>query len=142
MQVKALKKKLKDKKGEISEAKGQLYQAKEDAVREYHDSDAFLKELGGSFADGFDDCFHQIKASFPDLDLSHISIDAHAQTLAHWVYSKGTNELFANDSPHDPQGVGETAYKDQGKSVEDDARPVEGNHVAKEKDGDNSTDLQ
>ena len=141
-QVEALKKILKDKEGEISEAKGQLCQAKEDAVREYCDSDAFLKELGGSFADSFDDCFHQVKASFPDLDLSHISIDAHAQTPVHWVYSKGTNELFADDSPYDPQGVGETAHKDQGKSVEDEARLVEGNHVAKEKDGENSTDLQ
>ena len=43
---------------EILEAKGQLRQAKEDAVREYRDSDALLKELGGSFANDFDDCFH------------------------------------------------------------------------------------
>ena len=43
---------------------------------EYRDSDALLKELGGSFVDGFDDCFHQVKASFLDLDLSHISIEA------------------------------------------------------------------
>ena len=42
---------------EILEAKGQLRQAKEDAVREYRDSDALLKELGGSFANGFDNCF-------------------------------------------------------------------------------------
>ena len=41
---------------EILEAKGQLRQAKEDAVREYRDSDALLKELGGSFANGFDNC--------------------------------------------------------------------------------------
>ena len=43
---------------------------------EYRDSDALLKELGGSFVDSFDDCFHQVKASFLDLDLSHISIEA------------------------------------------------------------------
>ena len=58
MQVEALKKILKDKETEISEAKGHLHQAKEDVVREYHDSDALLKELGGSFANDFDDCFH------------------------------------------------------------------------------------
>ena len=58
MQVEALKKILKDKEAEISEAKGHLHQAKEDVVREYHDSDALLKELGGSFANDFDDCFH------------------------------------------------------------------------------------
>lgn len=69
---------------------------------EYRDSDALLKELGGSFVDGFDDCFHQVKASFLDLDLSHISIEAQAQTLAHPVYSEGINELFVDDSTPDP----------------------------------------
>ena len=34
-----------------------LCQAKEDVVREYRDSNTLLKELGGSFADGFDDYF-------------------------------------------------------------------------------------
>jgi len=63
-----LKKILKDK-GEILEVKCQLRQAKEDAIKEY-------KELDGSFADIFDDCFLQVKASFSSLDLSHISIDA------------------------------------------------------------------
>jgi len=58
-----LKKILKDKEAEISEVKRHLRQAKEDAVREYRDSNAFLKELGGFFADGFDDCFRQVKAS-------------------------------------------------------------------------------
>ena len=69
---------------------------------EYRDSDTLLKELGGSFVDSFDDCFHQVKASFLDLDLSHISIEAQAQTLAHPVYSEGINELFVNDSTPDP----------------------------------------
>ena len=55
--VEALKEILKDKEGEISEAKHQLRQAKEDVVREYRDFDTLLKELGGSFTDGFDDCF-------------------------------------------------------------------------------------
>jgi len=56
----------------------QLRRAKEDAIKEYHDSDALLFELGGSFADGFDDCLRQVKASFLDLDLSKISINAQA----------------------------------------------------------------
>ena len=55
--VEALKEILKDKKGEITEAKNQLCQAREDTAREYRDSDVLLKELGGSFVDGFDDCF-------------------------------------------------------------------------------------
>ena len=76
VQVKALKEIRKDKEKEILEAKIQLRQAKEDAIREYHDFDTLLKELGGFFADEFDDCFRQVKTSFPNLDLSHISIDA------------------------------------------------------------------
>ena len=137
-----LKKILTDKEGEISEAKGQLRQAKEDAVREYRDSDTLLKELGGSFADGFDDCFHQVKASFLDLDLSHISIDAQAQTPAYPIYFEGTDELFADDSIHDPQGARETAHEDQGKFVKDEVRPIEGNRIAEEKDRENPIDRQ
>ena len=76
VQVKALKEIRKDKEKEILEAKIQLRQAKENAIREYHDFDTLLKELGGFFADEFDDCFRQVKTSFPNLDLSHISIDA------------------------------------------------------------------
>ena len=58
--------------------KKQLYQAKGDAIREYRDSNALLYELDGSLADGFNDCFCQVKASFPDLDLSKISINTKA----------------------------------------------------------------
>ena len=75
-QVEELKKILKDKKGEITKTKGQLRQAKEDVVRKYRDSETLLKEISGSFADSFDDCFRQIKASFLDLNLSHIFINA------------------------------------------------------------------
>jgi len=75
-QVEALNKILKDKEAEISKAKSQLCHAKEVAIREYHDSDNLFSELGGSFADSFDDCIRQVKASFPYLDLSHVSIDA------------------------------------------------------------------
>ena len=74
-QVEALKKILKDKDDEVAKVKGQLRHAKEDTFREYRDSDDLLRELGGSFADDFDDCFRQVKASFSDLDLSRISID-------------------------------------------------------------------
>ena len=75
-QVEALNKILKEKEGEISEAKSQLRHAKDVAIKEYHDFDDLLRELGGSFAEGFDNCIGQVKASFLDLDLSHINIDA------------------------------------------------------------------
>ena len=135
-QVKALKKILKDKEEEILEA-NQLCQAKEDAIKEYYDSNDLLRELNSSFANGFDDCFHQVKASFPNLDLSHIFINAQAQTPTHPVYFEGIDKLFADDSTHDPQGIGETAREDQGKSIEGKARPVEENCIVKEKDGEN-----
>ena len=46
--TKDLKKALEDKEKEVR-------QAKEVAVLEYHDSDAFLSKLGVSYNDGFDD---------------------------------------------------------------------------------------
>ena len=132
-QVDALKKILKDKEVGILKAKRHLHQAKEEAMREYRDSDAFLKELWGSFVDGFDDYFCQVKASFPDLDLSHISIDAQAQTLTQPIYSEGIDELFTYDTNPDPQGDGDAIQVDKEKSDEDDARHLEGDQTVKEK---------
>ena len=133
-QVEALKEILKDKEREISEAKCQLYQAKEDAVREYRNSDALLKELGGSFANGFDNCFHQVRASFPELDLSHVSIDAQAQTPAQPIYSEGTNKLFVDETNPNPQGDGDATQVDQEKFVEDITRHLEGDQIMEEED--------
>ena len=107
-QVKALKKILKDKEAKISEAKNQLCHAKDAAINEYRDSDDLLRELSGSFADGFDDCKCQVKVSFLDLDLSHINIDAQPQTPAQPVSFVGTNNLFADDPVTKPLGDGET----------------------------------
>ena len=124
--VEALKEIPKDKEGEITEAKNQLCQAREDKAREYCHSDVLLKELGGSFVDGFDDCFCQVKASFSDLDLSHVSIDAQAQTPAQPVYSKGIDELLIDDTNLDPQGDGDPSQVEQEKSVEVTTRHLEG----------------
>ena len=100
-----MQKVLADKEKEITEAKDRLCQAKKEAIREYRDSDALLVELRGSFAEGFDDCLCQVEASYPDLNLSNINIDAPAQTSVQFVASKSTNELFAEDV----LGDGETA---------------------------------
>ena len=77
-QTEVLKQVLEDKEKEIKTIKDQLHQAKDKVVQEYHDSDALLAKLDGSYVDSFDDYFHQVKTSFPDLDLSHVSIDAKA----------------------------------------------------------------
>ena len=81
-QTEMLRQVLEDKEKEINDAQDWLRQAKEDVIREYRDSDAYLTVLEGTYTDGFDDCLRQVKTSFPDLDLSHVSIDALAQTPA------------------------------------------------------------
>ena len=75
-QTELLRQFLEDKEKEINDTKDQYCQAKEEAIHEYRDFDTLLAEHGSSFAEGFDDCLHQVKTSFPDLDLSHVSIDA------------------------------------------------------------------
>ena len=71
-----LKKALEDKKKEV-------HQAKEVAVLEYRDSDAFLSELGVSHNDGFDDACRQVKALYPELDVSFVNISVPEQTSVH-----------------------------------------------------------
>ena len=98
------------------DSKDWLRQAKEEAICEYCDSGALLAELGGSFAEGFDDTLRQFKAPYPDLDVSHVNIDAQAQTSVQFVHSESTNDLLAYDNPC---GDKESA---QIKIVEDGAR--------------------
>ena len=92
---------LEDKEKEIIDTKDKLRQAKEEEICEYRDSDTLLAELGGSFAKGFDDCLRQVKATYLDLDLSNINIDAPAQTSVQLVASKSTDGLFAEYVPSD-----------------------------------------
>ena len=56
-----MKKVLEGKDKKIKDFKGQLRQAKEEAVREYCDSNALLLELGSSFLEGFDDTLCQVQ---------------------------------------------------------------------------------
>ena len=102
---------VKDK--EIQDLKEKLRQAKEVVVREYHDSDALLAELGDSFLQGFDDALRQFKKAFPTLDVSMINVDDQAQTSAMLVASENTDDLFAEEAA---QGDGESA---QAKNVQD-----------------------
>ena len=69
-----LKKSLEDKEKEIR-------QAKEVAVLEYCDSDALLSELGVLYNDGFDDALRQVKALYPELDVSSVNINVPEQTF-------------------------------------------------------------
>ena len=56
--TKGMKKVLEGKDKKIKDLKGQLRQAKEEAVCEYRNSDALLSELGSSIVEGFNDAFH------------------------------------------------------------------------------------
>ena len=100
------KKALEGKEKEIQDLKDRLRQAKEVAVREYHDSDALLLELGDSFLQGFDDALRQVKKAYPDLDVSNIKVEDQAQTSVLPVASDDIDDLFAEV---DGLGKGESA---------------------------------
>ena len=134
-QTESLKKMLKDKEDEISQSKKLLRRAKEDTIKEYHDFDALLAKLEGSFTNGFDDCLFQVRASFLDLDLdlSHITIDVECQTPARPIESKGTDELFANDINPDPQFDEEAIHAVQENSIKDGICQPKVDQTAEEK---------
>ena len=87
-----LKKTLEDKENEVR-------QAKEVALLEYRDSDALISELEVSYNDGFDDAIRQVKALYPELDLSSVNISVPEPTSVHPDQSEDTNELFGEDVP-------------------------------------------
>ena len=126
-QTEVLQQVLQDKEKEIKTVKDQLCHAKENAIQEYRDSEAYLTELDGTYADNFNDCLRQVKASFPDLDLVHVSIDAQAQTPTQLVHFEGTNKLFANDALVDDatvdlRGDRDAAPGEQQKTIEEGTR--------------------
>ena len=89
-----MKKALEGKEKEIKNLKDGLRQAKEVAVREYHDSDALLSEPGDSFLQGFDDALLQVKKAYPDLDISNFKMEDQAQTSILPVALNDTDDFF------------------------------------------------
>ena len=121
-QAKLLRKVLEDKEKEITDTKNQLRQAKEEAVRKYQDFDALFSELGESFVEGFDDALHQVKSSYPDLDMSHVSIETQTHSTAQPILLESTEDLFAEDVDDATvvlQGDGVAALGGQEKIVEE-----------------------
>ena len=100
------KKTLEGKDKEIQDLKDRLRQAKEVVVREYHDSDALLSELGDSFLQGFNDALRQVKKAYLDLDVSNIKVEDQAQTSVMPVASEDIDDLFGED---EARGDGESA---------------------------------
>ena len=87
-----LKKILEDKENDVC-------RAKEKAVQEYCDSDAFISELGVCYNDVFDDALRQAKALYPKLDFSSVNIIVTEATSVHPDLSDDMNELFAEEVP-------------------------------------------
>ena len=109
-----LKKALEDKEKEI-------HQAKEVVVLEYRDFDALLSELEVSYNDSFDDALCQVKALYPELDVSSVNISVLKQTSVQLAQSKDTNELFGDDVPVTNAPVDLTV---EGESKDDETRQV------------------
>ena len=105
-------------------------------ILEYRDFNSFLAELEGSFTDGFDNYLRQVKASFPNLDLLHVSINAKAQTTAQPTHSESTDELFVDDAlADDPRGDGETTpIESQIQSIKGGTHQLEDVQIMEEKD--------
>ena len=87
-----LKKVLEDKEND-------LRHAKKAAVLEYHDSDAFLSELGVLYNDSFDDALRQAKALYSKLDFLSVNITVPEAPSVHPEQSDDTNELFGEEVP-------------------------------------------
>ena len=100
------KKTFEGKDKEIQDLEDRLRQAKEVVVREYHDSDALLSELGDSFLQGFNDALRQVKKAYLDLDVSNIKVEDQAQTSVMPVASEDIDDLFGED---EAQGDGESS---------------------------------
>ena len=109
-----LKKALEDKEKEIC-------QVKEVAMLKYRDSDALSSELEVSYNDGFDDALCQVKALYPELDMSSVNISVLEQTSVQLAQSKDTNELFGDDVPVTNALVDLTI---EGESKDGEARQV------------------
>ena len=64
-----------------------------------------MKELGGSFLQGFDDALRQLKKAYPDLDVAMINVNDQDQTSTLPATSENTDDLFGDDAV---QGDGES----------------------------------
>ena len=123
--METMKKVLEDKEKEIQDLGDQLRRSKEEAIREYHDFDALLSELGGSFVEGFDDALCQVQKTYLDLDVSHIKIDDQGQTSVMLVTSENTEDLFREDATlSDGESAQAHAVQGQGQAVQGDAHDV------------------
>ena len=86
-------------KAVLEDKEDELRLAKEKAVQEYRDSDAFLTELGTSYTDGFEDALRQAKALYPKFDFSAVDINVAEGMSVQPDASDDTADLFAEERP-------------------------------------------
>ena len=86
-------------KAVLEDKEDELRLAKEKAVQEYRDSDAFLTELGSSYTDGFEDALRQAKALYPKFDFSAVDINVAEGISVQPDASDDTADLFAEEKP-------------------------------------------
>ena len=86
-------------KAVLEDKEDELRLAKEKAVQEYRDSDAFLTELGTSYTDGFEDALRQAKALYPKFDFSAVDINVAEGMSVQPDASDDTANLFAEERP-------------------------------------------
>ena len=111
-----LKKTLEDKEREVR-------QAKEAAVLEYRDSDAFIAELEVPYNDGFDDALRQAKALYLKLDFSSVNISVPEPTSIHLEQSDDINELFGEEVPVPIAPVVLTVEGEEARQAKDSVVP-------------------
>ena len=86
-------------KAVLEDKEDELHLAKEKAVQEYRDSDAFLTELGSSYTDGFEDALRQAKALYSKFDFSAVDINVAEGMSVQPDASDDTADLFAEEGP-------------------------------------------
>ena len=64
-----------------------------------------MKELGGSFLQGFDDALRQLKKAYPNLDVSMITVNDQDQMSTLLAALENTDDHFGDDAV---QGDGES----------------------------------
>ena len=128
-QMELLRQVLEEKEKEIKDAKDQLHQMKEEVIREYRDFDALLAELKTSFAEDFDDALRQVKTSYLNLDMSHVTIEVLDQSTTQPVHSERTKDSFVDDALADNatinlKGDGDPTTEGQQKTIEEGSRSL------------------
>ncbi|KAL0013299.1 hypothetical protein SO802_000368 [Lithocarpus litseifolius] len=92
--------------GELTTLDEQLKKARADAVKEFKESQSFIDSCVEYYGTGFNDCLKQVASSYPDLDLSEISVDDPLPTTpAGDTVAGESDDSTESNLPHKDDGV-------------------------------------